>query len=333
MSDRRRRRLLAILMLDIAGFSRMMGRDDEGTTDRVVRFHDEVETLVTANGGRVVDTAGDSVFGAFESIVAALECATAIQQGLAKDDDPDRIMVRIGLHLGDVLVEDDRYFGDGVNVAARLQELAPVGGIAASEMAHHEVAGRLPWRDAGVRRLKNIARPVRVFVAAPANFGFGAVTEPAELEGLPVPAELAELIRDRIAEKRRRHPGVELPEGDDAPPRREHPRTVSGVLAAAGFWMQAAVGTLLVVAWFNGWTANGAYPFVGSILLGGAVGALLRGALRRPGVGRLVSALGLAAGSFFLGGAVPRAIAWVVAAAIAGPALVTVARGSGQPED
>jgi adenylate cyclase len=118
MTDQRTRRLAAILMADIVGFSRMMGRDDEGTTERVVRFRSGVETLTESHGGRVVDTAGDSVFAVFESIVMALECATAIQQWLAKDDGEDRIMVRIGLHFGDVLVHDTSLFGDGVNIAA-----------------------------------------------------------------------------------------------------------------------------------------------------------------------------------------------------------------------
>lgn len=326
MDERRRRRLAAILMADIAGFSRMMGRDDEGTTARVIRFHDQAETLASTHGGRVVDTAGDSVFAVFESIVAALECATALQEWLAKDTDPDRIMIRIGLHLGDVLVEDERFFGDGVNVAARLQELAPVGGIAASEVVFHEVGTRLPFRPMGTRRLKNIARPMKVYAVAPDVFGFAASAQPSagtDADDIRDAAEdVAGLIRDRIAEKRvRGSHRIVLPE-PHSPTEPRHPRTVSGVLAAAGFWLQAALGVLLVAAYVTGWTENGAYPFAGSIFLGGAAGTLLRVATRRRGVGTVVGAIGIAVGATFLSGTVTRAMFWVLAAVIGGPALV-----------
>lgn len=326
-------------MADIAGFSRMMGHDDEGTTDRVVRFHDQAETLAATHGGRVVDTAGDSVFAVFESIVSALECATALQEWLAKDSDPNRIMIRIGLHLGDVLVEDERFFGDGVNVAARLQELAPVGGIAASEVVFHEVGTRVPFRPIGTRRLKNIARPMKVYAVSPDVFGFVAPRPTAvgtDADEIRDAAEdVAGLIRDRIAEKRTRGSHrIVLPEGASLPEPR-HPRTVAGVLSAAGFWLQGALGVLLVAAYQSGWTTNGAYPFLGAICLGGAVGTLLRVVTHRRGVGTVVGAIGIAVGGLFLSGAVTRAAVWVLAAVVGGPGLVQAFRPSrvSPPED
>ncbi len=320
-------------MADIAGFSRLMGRDDEGTTERVVRFHDQAETLASTHGGRVVDTAGDSVFAVFDSIVAALECATALQEWLAKDTDPGRLMIRIGLHLGDVLVEDDRFFGDGVNVAARLQELAPVGGIAASEVVFHEVGTRLPFRPMGIRRLKNIARPLKVYAVSPDVFGFTASGTPdvvIEADNVRDAAEdVAGLIRDRLAEKRiRRSHRMALPE-DVSIPEPRPPRTISGVLSAAGFWLQGAVGVLLVAAYQSGWTTNGVYPFLGAICLGGAVGTLLRVVTHRRGVGTVVGAIGIAVGGMFLSGTVTRALVWVLAAVVGGPGLVRAFRSEG----
>ena len=335
MNERRRRRLAAILMADIAGFSRMMGRDDEGTTERVVRFQEQTETLAATHGGRVVDTAGDSVFAVFESIVAALECAAALQEWLAKDLDPDRIMVRIGLHLGDVLVEDERFFGDGVNVAARLQELAPIGGIAASEVVFQEVGTRLPFRDSGTHRLKNIARPMRVYAVAPEVFGFpkgGSTASKLAADPLDTAeGALADLIRERIGEKRGRDPRFgALPDGVELPKAPRRPRTVSGVLSSAGVWLQAALGTLLIAAHVSGWTNNGAYPFAGAVFLGGAAGTLLRVATHRRGVGAVIGAIGIAVGGTFLSGTVTRALVWLLAAGIGGPGLVRAVRGDGE---
>src|SRR5262245_57492351 len=123
-----RRKLAAILMVDVSGFSRMMGRDEEGTTALIREFHDRTQGLVAAHAGRVVDTAGDSVFGEFDSVVNAVRCARAIQDAQASANasraPAERIETRIGVHLGDVIVQDYHVYGDGVNIAARLQTVA-----------------------------------------------------------------------------------------------------------------------------------------------------------------------------------------------------------------
>lgn len=341
MTDQRARRLAAILMVDIVGFSRMMGRDDEGTTARVVQFHAEIETLTVNHGGRVVDRAGDSVFAVFESIVLALECASAIQQWLAKDDREDRIMVRIGLHFGDVLVHDDSLFGDGVNIAARLEQLAPAGGIAASEVVYQEVGGRIPFKDAGLHHLKNITRPIRVLVVPPEHFGFppqptaaDPATGSAAVEGAEALREISALIKERVAEKRLgRTPEVSLEDEIEEIAERtrrksaKKPARVRDVLVSGGFWFSAVAGGLLVASHPGGWTSNGLYPVLGAVWLSAAVGELLGAATRRRGMRSLTlaAALGLS-GWLFLDGTVSRAIVWVLAAAALGPAFAGMRR-------
>ena len=154
-----------------------MGRDEEGTTARIVDFHVRVRSIVESHGGRVVSTAGDSVFGDFDSVVEALDCAAEIQgnlhaanRGMVADD---RIDVRIGLHLGDVIVEEYNVFGEGVNIAARLEQLADPGGIVLSEAVYQQVKARseLPITEIGTRTLKNIEEPIRVFRIGPEAFG------------------------------------------------------------------------------------------------------------------------------------------------------------------
>src|SRR5262245_49696908 len=169
-----RRKLAAILMVDVSGFSRMMGRSEEGTTALIREFHERTRELVEAREGRVVDTAGDSVFGEFDSVVNAMRCAQAIQdaQAVANVDraPAERIETRIGLHLGDVIVQDRHLYGDGVNIAARLQALAAPGGICVSEAVHQQVYRKveLSFEDLGIHELKNIEAPIRVFrVAGP----------------------------------------------------------------------------------------------------------------------------------------------------------------------
>jgi len=124
-----RRKLAAIVMVDVSGYSRMMGRNEEQTTALIREFNDRTQGLVETHQGRVVDTAGDSVFGEFDSVVNAVRCAQAIQDAQAVANanraPAERIETRIGVHLGDVIVQDYRVYGDGVNIAARLQTIAP----------------------------------------------------------------------------------------------------------------------------------------------------------------------------------------------------------------
>src|SRR3990172_8657822 len=247
MTDRRPRRLAAILMLDIVGFSVMMGRDDEATTTRVVGFHRSIGWLVEDHRGRVVDPAGVSVFARFDSIVEAVDCAAAIQRMLAAETGDDPIMVRIGLHFGDVLVEGDDLYGEGVNIAARLEELAPSGGIAVSEVVYQEVRGRLPFTDAGSHTLKNIDRRVRVFRVSPTAFGFPETSLAAA--DAPDPAAI---VRQRITEKAAEPAGGERRKRLIVPRER---RTVTDVLSSGVFWVQGATGALLLASRPTGWTA------------------------------------------------------------------------------
>jgi class 3 adenylate cyclase/TolB-like protein len=163
------RRLAAILSADVAGFSRLMS-SDEAAAHRALRERRAVlDAEIAQHGGRIVGTAGDSVLAEFPSVVEAVVCAmeaqrqlAALNQGLPADR---RMDFRMGVNLGDVIVDGADLFGDGVNVAARLQALAAPGGLCVSQAVWEQVHGKLPcaWRDLGPQRLKNIAAPVRVF--------------------------------------------------------------------------------------------------------------------------------------------------------------------------
>jgi adenylate cyclase len=167
------RRLAAILALDVAGYSRMMGADEEGTHARLSAVLRElVQPLIAAHGGRVVKKTGDGVLAEFASVVQATRCAVLVQDSMRKsgrDTPPGRqIQFRIGINLGDIIVEPDDIYGDGVNIAARLEGIAEPGGICVSQAVVEQVAGKLDSRfiDIGPRELKNIARPIHVFRVA-----------------------------------------------------------------------------------------------------------------------------------------------------------------------
>jgi TolB-like protein/class 3 adenylate cyclase/Tfp pilus assembly protein PilF len=165
------RRLAAILAADVAGYSRLMGTDEEGTHERLKEHLGElVNPKVGEHRGRVVKNTGDGFLAEFASVVDAVRCAVEIQRGMA-DREPEvldeerRIRLRIGVNLGDVIAEEHDIFGDGVNVAARLEALAEPGGICLSRMVHDQVRDKLDFafEDLGEQQVKNIARPVRVY--------------------------------------------------------------------------------------------------------------------------------------------------------------------------
>lgn len=171
------RRLAAILCADVVGYSRLMGRDEAGTRALLRAFAAEhALPLVGRHGGQVVKTMGDGWLVAFASVVAAVECGLA-WQAAAKAP----LRFRIGVHLGDVMVEDGDLFGDGVNVAARLEALAEPGGICLSEDAWRQVRQKLDLvaEDMGEQQLKNIALPMRVFRIAPTGGAVGVAEPPA----------------------------------------------------------------------------------------------------------------------------------------------------------
>ena len=163
------RKLAAILAADVVGYSRLMGEDEAGTA-RAVREHRGAATPIVADlGGRIVKTTGDGLLIEFPSVVAAVECAIAIQKLMAERNagtpEDRRILYRIGVNLGDVLIEGDDILGDGVNIAARLEGVCEPGGIFVSGAAFDHVRGRVDadFVDLGEMALKNIARPVRVY--------------------------------------------------------------------------------------------------------------------------------------------------------------------------
>jgi len=164
------RRLAAILAADVAGYSRLMGADEEGTLERLKALRRELlDPKITEHKGRIVKTTGDGMLVEFASVVGAVRCAVAVQQAMAERDTDvaaeSRIELRIGINLGDVIVEGDDLYGDGVNIAARIEALADAGGVFVSNTVHDQVRDRLPFvfEDLGEQQVKNIARPVRVY--------------------------------------------------------------------------------------------------------------------------------------------------------------------------
>jgi adenylate cyclase len=164
------RRLTAILAADVAGYSRLMGADEEGTHERLKAHLGElIEPKIGEHRGRVVKNTGDGLLVEFPSVVDAVRCAVEVQRGMAErnaDTPPEQqIQFRIGINLGDVIAEGDDIFGDGVNIAARLEALADPGGVLVSNTVYDHVRDRLPFgfEDLGEQQVKNIARPVRVY--------------------------------------------------------------------------------------------------------------------------------------------------------------------------
>jgi len=169
VDDKVNRRLAAIVAADIAGYSRLMG-DDEVATVRDLQGHQAVVLpLVAEFGGRIIDTAGDGMLAEFRSAVAAVECATQIQERMAGRNEsvPEhrRMQFRIGINLGEVIHDETRIYGDGINIAARLEAIAQPGGICVSAKVRDEIEGKLAvsFVDMGPQALKNIAKPVQVY--------------------------------------------------------------------------------------------------------------------------------------------------------------------------
>jgi TolB-like protein/class 3 adenylate cyclase/Flp pilus assembly protein TadD len=168
------RLLAAILAADVAGYSRLMGQDEEGTHERLQSYLRElVDPKIEEHRGRTVKNTGDGLLAEFPSVVDAVRCAVKIQRGVIKREpnvpEERRIRLRIGINLGDVIVEEHDIFGDGVNVAARLGGLAEPGGICVSRMVRDQIRDKLPYplEDIGEQSVKNIARPVRVYALRP----------------------------------------------------------------------------------------------------------------------------------------------------------------------
>src|SRR5205807_2835840 len=179
------RRLAAILAADVGGYSRLIGADEEGTLNRLKAIRAEViDPKVSEHQGRIVKTTGDGLLVEFASVIDALRCAIEWQTGMTeqKTETSDRpIEFRIGINIGDVVVEDGDISGDGVNVAARLEALAEPGGICLSGTVRDHIGDRLglAFDDLGDQSLKNIARPIRVFRVRVAEAATAALIKPA----------------------------------------------------------------------------------------------------------------------------------------------------------
>lgn len=176
VSERSERRLSAVMAADVAGYSRMMGADEEGTLARLTAHRrDLFDPAIARCRGRIVKTTGDGLLATFASVVDAVRCAVEVQAGMAERNtgaaDGQRVDFRIGINVGDIVEQDGDIFGDGVNIAARLESIADPGGICVSARVQEDADGRLDvgFEDMGEQSLKNIVRPVRAFRVRPAG--------------------------------------------------------------------------------------------------------------------------------------------------------------------
>jgi len=189
------RRLAAILAADVVGYSRLMGADEEGTHERFkAHLTEVVDPKIREQRGRIVKTTGDGVLAEFASVVDAVRCAGEIQRAMADRDldlaEESRLRFRIGVNLGDVIADGDDIYGDGVNIAVRLEALAAPGAVCVSGTVRDHVGDRLPYafEDMGEQSVKNIARPVRVYAWRPESAAGLSTTSVSSATSSPPPA-------------------------------------------------------------------------------------------------------------------------------------------------
>jgi class 3 adenylate cyclase len=295
---RTRRKLAAILMADVSGFSRMMGRDEEWTTREIQAFHARVLARVTEFEGRVVDTAGDSVFGEFDSVVLATRCAQAIQEDQARRNaalpTEQRIETRIGVHVGDVIVEEYKIYGDGVNIASRLESLAEPGGIMVSEAVFQQVRNKVPgeFRDEGMRELKNIDHPVRVYRLQPSALVRAAPVAAPAAAPVSAPAHTRPRTRreERMAQRRRSR-------AEPAPP--PPPTSFADQILRPDVATPLVVGLFLLATPILFFPTAGVAPMGGAVLVGLTLGRVMRRVRRRRGDLLVGLGAGIALGALF----------------------------------
>ncbi len=191
--QRVKRRLSAIMCADVAHYSKLMERDEDGTLDRLKTYRKVMSSLTDRHNGRIVNTWGDAVIIEFASVIEAVQCAVEIQNELSlrNADLPDlnRMDFRIGINLGDIMVEGDDIYGDGVNVAARLQELAPSGGIMLSQSVYDQVKAKvaLGFDPLGPQKVKNVSEPVETY-----SVRLGGRNAPEDPKEGPAPGQKTE---------------------------------------------------------------------------------------------------------------------------------------------
>jgi class 3 adenylate cyclase len=267
------------MMADVSGFSRMMGADEEATVDQIKEFHRHVKALVEQFEGRVVDTAGDSVLGEFDSVVNAVRCACRIQEEQAEENagrrPEERIQTRIGIHLGDVIVEDYRVYGDGVNIAARLEPLADPGGICISEAVFQQIRNKLDLslEDLGLRELKNIEHPIRLYRVPPV--GAPSSAPPPPTDARPRWADSSVVSSETSGE------------------------SGAGALLRPAALVPLSVAGFLLLSPIILFPSGGALPTAGAILASVVAGRLWARRTGRAGDFLLVLGLGIASGALW----------------------------------
>lgn len=277
------------MMADVSGFSRLMGSNEDGTVDLIRDFHDRVRRHVEECEGRVVDTAGDSVFGEFDSVIHAIECAQRIQEDQARINgaQPEQpIEMRIGVHLGDVIVEDYNVYGDGVNIAARLESLADPGGIAISEAVYQQVRGKLdlPVRDLGLQELKNIQHPVHVYeVSPPASHATPAAPPPAPLVEA-APASVSQARAEARPTKRAS---------------RRRPASWGEAMTEPAVLIPTILGGFLLLSPLFLFSTAGVFPTGGAVLLASTLGPVWARQQNRRGATTLALGAAIASGALF----------------------------------
>ncbi|HWX33649.1 MAG TPA: adenylate/guanylate cyclase domain-containing protein [Steroidobacteraceae bacterium] len=193
------RKLSAIFAADVEGYSRLMGRDEVGTLRTLTAYRVIIDRLIASHRGRIFNTAGDSLVTDFASAVDAVQCAVEVQEAIGKEnaDRPagEQMRFRIGIHVGDIIVQGDNLFGDAVNVAARLEALAEPGGICVSRVVRDQIRDKLPYRfeDMGEQSVKNIARPVRVYALSEGRAGLPLAVVTSGNDDLLIPPKAPSL--------------------------------------------------------------------------------------------------------------------------------------------
>ena len=200
MVEQVERRLAAVLAADVAGYSRLMGADEEGTLARLKAIRKSlVDPAIAAHRGRVVKTTGDGMLVVFASAVDAARSAIEVQRSMSSENagvqQDSRIEFRIGIHIGDIMIDDSDIFGDGVNIAARLEGIARPGGVCISDDAYRQIRGKVDMAcdDLGPQVLKNIAEPMRVWQVEFDQDAARALTERAPALALPDKPSIAVL--------------------------------------------------------------------------------------------------------------------------------------------
>src|SRR5215471_8321992 len=194
------RKLAAIFAADVGGYSRLMGRDEVGTLRTLTAYRVIIDRLIASHRGRIFNTAGDSLVADFASAVDAVQCAVVVQDAItqenAKKPADEQMRFRIGIHVGDIMVQGDDIYGDGVNVSARLEALAEPGGICISRMVRDQIRDKLSYafEDLGEQSVKNIARPVRVYAWRPEG-----IARPATVNASPTSSISPPFVAPRLS--------------------------------------------------------------------------------------------------------------------------------------